>query len=82
MIISVTKIVRVPKIVSVPEVASGISLVPHAGDGWISVIRESWKTIRLVDIYSREWTRTGKRYPISVNRRLTKPSRPVRTHSK
>jgi len=81
-IISVMKIVRVPKVVPVPEVASRISLVPHAGEGWISVIRESRKTIRLVDICGREWTRTGKRGPIAVNRRLTKPSRTVRTHSK
>jgi hypothetical protein len=48
MIVSVTKIVCVPEVVSVSEIVSvpevvsaGVSLVPHAGDGWISVIRES-----------------------------------------
>jgi hypothetical protein len=42
MIVSVTEIVCIPKTVSVPEmVSAGVSLVPHAGDGWISMIRES-----------------------------------------
>jgi hypothetical protein len=54
MIVPVTKIVCVPEVVSVSEIASitktvsvpegvcaGVSLVPHAGDGWISAIRES-----------------------------------------
>jgi hypothetical protein len=80
-IVRIPEIVSVPKIVRVPEVGSGISLVPHASDGWISVILESCEPIRLVDICSRIWTRTGKRWPMLVNRRLTKPGRPVRTHS-
>jgi hypothetical protein len=48
MIVPVTKIVCVPEVVSVSEIVSitevasaGVSLVPHAGDGWISAIRES-----------------------------------------
>jgi hypothetical protein len=81
-IVRITKIVRVPEIVSVSEVDSGISLVPYACGDWISVIREPPEPISLVDICSREWTRTGKRCPISVNRRLAKPIRPVRAHSK
>jgi len=81
-IVSVPEIVCAPEIISIPEVVSGISLVPHACDGWISVIRESRETISVVDICSRESARTGKRCPISVNRRLAKPIRPVRTHSK
>jgi hypothetical protein len=50
MIISVPKVVRVPEIISVPEVASGISLIPHTGDSWISVIRESREAIGLISL--------------------------------
>ena len=85
MIISVTKIVCVMEVVSVPEVASGISLLPHASDGWISVIRESLEAIRLiplVDSYSGVWPGMCKCCPTWIDRRLAKPTRPIRTHSK
>jgi hypothetical protein len=84
-IVCVPDIVSITEIVSVPEVGSGISLVPHACGGWISVIRESRETItltRLSDGCCSVWTRSGKRCSISVNRRLAEPSRPVRTHSR
>jgi len=78
-------IVCVPEIVSIPELGSGISLVPHACGAWISIIRKSRETISLIRLSDRcrsVRTRTGKRHPISINRRLTKLIRPVRTHSK
>jgi hypothetical protein len=84
-IVSVNEVISVPEIVSVPEVASGVSLVPHAGDGWISVIRESWEAIRLislVDSCSGVWPGMCKCCPTRIDRRLAKPSGPIRTHSK
>ena len=41
-------IVSIPEIVSIPQLASGVSLVPHACDGWISAIREWRETIALI----------------------------------
>jgi len=52
-------IVSIPEIVSIAELAAGISLVPHACGGWISVIRESRETItltRLSDGCRSVWT--------------------------
>jgi hypothetical protein len=80
--VSAETIISVTEIVSVPEVASGISLVPHACDGWISVIRESRETISLADTCSREWTRPGKRYPAWIYNWLAKHSPPGRAHCK
>src|SRR5438094_7283169 len=72
-------------VVSIPELDSGISLVPDACGALISVTRKSRETlplIRLSDGCRSEWTRARKRRPITIDRRLAKPSRPVRTHSK
>src|SRR5262245_31859613 len=85
MIVSISEIVSTPEIGPVTELASGISLVPHACGGWISVIRESRETIgliRLSDGCRSVWTGAGNRHPIRINRWLTKPSRPIRTHCK
>jgi hypothetical protein len=48
MIVCISDIVSIPQTVSIPELRSGISLVPHACDGWISLIRESRETITLI----------------------------------
>jgi hypothetical protein len=48
MFLPVTAKTIVSTIVSVPELAPGISLVPHACGGWISLIRESRETITLI----------------------------------
>jgi hypothetical protein len=51
--------VSITEIISIAELASRISLVPHACGGWISVIRESRKTIsltRLSDGRCNVWT--------------------------
>jgi hypothetical protein len=91
MIISVTKIVRVPEvvsaseIVSIPELRSGVSLVPHAWGGGISVIRESREAIHLislVDSRSRVWPGMCKCCPTWIDRRTAKPTCACRTHSK
>ena len=79
-IICVPEIISVRDIVSVTEVASVISLVPHACDRWISVIREPWESVTLVDSCSREWTGPGIRYAIWIHVWATKRNRPRRTH--
>jgi hypothetical protein len=89
-IVSILKIVCIPEIISIPELHSGVSLVPHAWGGGISVIRESREAIaletitliRLSDGCRSEWTRAGERCSIWINRRLAKRSRPIRTHAK
>jgi hypothetical protein len=58
-IVCVPQIVWIPEIVSIPELHSGVSLVPHACDSWISAIREWRNTIALRD--SRYRVRTGAR---------------------
>jgi hypothetical protein len=83
--VSTKTIVSIAEIVSIPELASGISLVPDACGALISVTRKSRETITLISLSDRcrsEWTRARKRRPITIDRRLAKPSRPVRTHSK
>ena len=58
-IISIPEIVSISQIVSIPELASGISLVPHTRDSWISVIRNPRETIiliRLSDGCRNVWT--------------------------
>jgi hypothetical protein len=59
-IVSTPEIVSIPENVSIPELHSGVSLVPHACDSWISVIREWGNTIALRDRCYRVWTRTGE----------------------
>jgi hypothetical protein len=89
-IVSILKIVCIPEIISIPELHSGVSLVPHAWGGGISVIRKSREAIaletitliRLSDGCRSEWTRAGKRCAIWINRTLAKRSRPIRTHAK
>jgi hypothetical protein len=89
-IVWIPKIIWIREIISVPELHSGVSLVPHACDSWISAIRESREAIaletitliRLSDGCRSEWTRAGKRCAIWINRTLAKRSRPIRTHSK
>jgi hypothetical protein len=87
-IVSIPQIVWIPEIISVPELGSGVSLVPHACAGGISVIRESRETIaletltRLSDGCRSEWTRARNCRPIWIRRSLAKRSRPIRTHSK
>ena len=78
--VSVPEIVSVNEIISVMEIVSGVSLVPHAGGGWISVIRESWKAIwliSLVDSCGGVWPGMCKCCPTRIDRRLAKPSRPI-----
>jgi hypothetical protein len=58
-IVRIPNIVRVPQIVSIPELHSGVSLVPHACDTWVSAIREWRDTIALRD--SCYCVRTGTR---------------------
>jgi hypothetical protein len=89
-IVCIPEIVWIPEIISIPELHSGVSLVPHAWGGGISVIRKSREAIaletitliRLSDGCRSEWTRAGKRCAIWINRTLAKRSRPIRTHAK
>jgi len=84
-IVCIPNIVCVSEIVSIPELASDISLGPDACGALISVTRKSRETITLISLSDRcgsEWTRARKRRPVTIDRRLAKPSRPVRTHSK
>jgi hypothetical protein len=66
-IVSIPVIVSVPEVVSIPELRSGVSLVPHVGDSWISVIREWRDTIALREGCYRVWTRTRERTSIRIN---------------
>ena len=76
--VSIPEIVCIPNIVSIPnnvsigKVASGISRVPHACDGGISMVRDA---VPLIDSYSGEWTRTGNGYSILIDRMLREGSR-------
>src|SRR5215831_12113883 len=81
-IVCVPNIVSIPNNVSIAEGASGISLVPHVCAYGISLVRESRETIPLIDSYCCEWTRTGNRYSILIERRLPEGSRSGRAHSK
>src|SRR5207247_10380239 len=67
-------------IVSISKLASAISLVPHGCGGRVSVIREPWEPVSLVDSCSREWTGPGVRYPTWIHIWAAKESRPGRTH--
>ena len=66
-IVSIPEIVWIPEIVSVPELDSGVSLIPHICDNWISVICEWCDTIALRDRCYRVWTRTRERTSIRIN---------------
>ena len=67
-IVSIPQIVCVPKIVSIPELSSGVSLVPHACDSWVSAIREWRDTVALRDSCYRVWTGTRERTSIRIER--------------
>jgi hypothetical protein len=67
-IVSVSEIICVPNIVSIPELRSGVSLVPHACDSWISAIREWRDTIALRDSCYGVWTGTRKRTATRIDR--------------
>jgi len=80
MIISISEMVSVPEIVcipnivcvlqivSIPELRSGVSLVPHARDSWVSAIREWRDTIALRDSCYRVWTGTRERTSTRIDR--------------
>jgi len=74
-IVCVPNVVSVPNSVSISEIASGISLVPHACDAGISVVREWRETISLIDRNSGVWARTGNRYSILIDRMLPEGAR-------
>ena len=67
-IVCIPNIVRVPQIVSIPELSSGVSLVPHACDSWVSAIREWRDTIALRDSCYRVWTGTRERTSTRIER--------------
>jgi hypothetical protein len=67
-IVRVPQIVSVSEIVSIPELHSGVSLVPHACDSWISAIREWRDTIALRDSCYRVWTGTRERTSTRIER--------------
>jgi hypothetical protein len=67
-IVCIPNIVCVPQIVSIPELRSGVSLVPHACDSWISAIREWRDTIALRDSCHRVWTGTRERTSTRIER--------------
>ena len=67
-IVCISNIVRVPQIASIPELSSGVSLVPHACDSWVSAIREWRDMIALRDSCYRVWTRTRKRTSTRIGR--------------
>ena len=67
-IVCISNIVRVPQIASIPELSSGVSLVPHACDSWISAIREWRDTIALRDSCYRVWTGTRERTSTGIDR--------------
>ncbi len=66
-IISILKIVCIPEIISIPELQSGVSLVPHARDSWISAIGEWRDTIALRNSGHCVWARTRERTSIRIN---------------
>jgi len=74
-IISIPQIVCVPQIVSISELRSGVSLVPHACDSWISAIREWSDTIALRDGCYRVWTGTSERTSTRIERPLVRGGR-------
>src|SRR5436189_6287988 len=51
---------QVPQIVFIPELHSGVSLVPHACDSWVSAIGEWRDAIALRDGCDRVLTRARK----------------------
>jgi hypothetical protein len=61
MVLSIPEIVYALRTVSIPELRSGVSLVPHAGDSCISVIRDWRDTIALRDSCHGVWTGTRER---------------------
>jgi hypothetical protein len=67
-IASIPQIVCVPQIVSIPELRSGVSLVPHACNSWVSAIREWRDTIALRDSCYRVWTGTSERTSTRIDR--------------
>src|SRR5437764_14891715 len=84
IIISISKMVSVPEIVCIPnivcvpqvsqivfipELHSGVSLVPHACDSWVSAIGEWRDTIALRDCCYRVWSRARKRTSGRIERR-------------
>ena len=71
-IVSISEIVCVPQIVSILELRSGVSLVPHACDSWISAIGEWRDSIALRDSCHGVWTRARERTSTQIK------GRPVR----
>ena len=67
-IVCVSEIVYVPQIVSILELRSGVSLVPHACDSWISAIGEWRDTIALRDSCHDVWTRARQRTSTRIDR--------------
>ena len=67
-IVCIPNIVCVLQIVSIPELRSGVSLVPHAGDSWISAIREWRDTIALRDSCYGVWTGPRERTSTRIDR--------------
>ena len=59
-IVSIPEIVCVPEIVSISELRSGVSLIPHTYNTWISGIREWRDSNALRDSCYCIWTRTRK----------------------
>ena len=47
-VVSISEIVCVPQIVSIPKLGSGVLLVPHSCDSWISGIGEWPDSIALL----------------------------------
>ena len=67
-VVSISEIVGIPQIVSIPELRSGVSLVPHTCDSWISAIREWRDSIALRDSCYRVWTGTRERSSTRIRR--------------
>ena len=72
IVLSIPQIVCVPQIVSILELRSGVSLVPHACDSWISAIGEWRDSIALRDSCHGVWTGARKRTSTRIK------GRPVR----
>ena len=70
-IVSNPNSVSIANVASIADVGSGISLVPHACDRGTSMVRDA---MPLIDSYSGEWTRTGNRCSILIDRMLPEGS--------
>ena len=74
-IVCIPNIVRVPQIVSIPELGSGVSLVPHRCDSWVSAISEWRDAIALRDSCYGVWTGTRERTSTRIERRPVRGGR-------